>query len=58
MGGLELPWLRGPPVNLYMACFCFYFSAGENYRFFSYALDDLAEFQSFYLLFCRPWLEP
>jgi hypothetical protein len=54
MGGLELPWLRGPPVNLYMACFCFYFSAGENYRFFSYALDDLAEFQSFYLLFCRP----
>lgn len=52
MGGFELPWFRFPPVSLYMAAFCFYLYAGEYYRFFIYALNDLLELLSFSLLLC------
>lgn len=57
VGGFDPFWTRlAPPVNLYIACFCFYFYAGENSLFFIYALEDLAEFQSFYLLVLRAGL--
>lgn len=63
MAGLEAGGLRfDGPVSLFIACFCFSLSAGENSRFLRSALEDLIEFQSFYLLLDRaglfrtPWL--
>lgn len=57
MAGLEVGGLRfDGPVNLFIACFCFSLSAGENSRFLRSALEDLTEFQSFSLLLDRAGL--